>query len=517
MDNTIDMQNVSKYIYNSFGASAQIPSTYYHEVSKWEDWYKGYVESFHKLTINNNAVITTRNRASLKFGYKLCSDWGSLLLSEDVKISIDDGSKCSGANKSSIFIQGTDGNDGGVLGSTKFWSKIHTSVQEMFGLGTMAIIPNLLGIEVSENGDIIRADNGSIDLVYTNAKYMLPISGSNGVIRECAFAYPIIQNNKRYLMIQAHMLEADGYVIYNTVLDGENDVGTLFPNLCPKIKLPRFSPIFVTASPALSNTVDFNSLLGMSILENNIDALKALDITYDSFSSAFVTGQTLIFMPSDLYGVDETTGKPISPQDGRQSYMQIVDRDFVGGTETTIKDKVWSFSPELRVDDHDKAIQRHLDTISLLSGLGPKYYQSNGSVISTATQFVGERNELVRNIHKHSAILEDMIRDLVLNLLWLAKNVLKKNVSDTCKVTVNLSDGVIEDDNTARANDKADMALGIMSRLEYRMKWYNETEEVARQKIKMTDDDIKSQSNSNVNETKTDKVDNTDVSSTVSE
>ena len=48
---------------------------------------------------------------------------------------------------------------------------------------------------------------------------------------------------------------------------------------------------------------------------------------------------------------------------------------------------------------------------------------------------------------------------------------------------VKFDDSIIEDVETERARDRADVNLGVMSEVEYRMKWFNEDEETARKKI----------------------------------
>ena len=50
-------------------------------------------------------------------------------------------------------------------------------------------------------------------------------------------------------------------------------------------------------------------------------------------------------------------------------------------------------------------------------------------------------------------------------------------------------DSIVVDSEKARQTDRADVAMGAMSLVEYRMKWYGETEEVATQKLAGQQDD----------------------------
>ena len=50
-------------------------------------------------------------------------------------------------------------------------------------------------------------------------------------------------------------------------------------------------------------------------------------------------------------------------------------------------------------------------------------------------------------------------------------------------------DSIVVDSEKARQTDRADVAMGAMTLVEYRMKWYGETEEIAMQKLAGQPDD----------------------------
>ena len=43
----------------------------------------------------------------------------------------------------------------------------------------------------------------------------------------------------------------------------------------------------------------------------------------------------------------------------------------------------------------------------------------------------------------------------------------------------NFNDSILTDEETERQQDRQDVSMGVMSHLEYRMKWYNEDEAAA--------------------------------------
>lgn len=51
-------------------------------------------------------------------------------------------------------------------------------------------------------------------------------------------------------------------------------------------------------------------------------------------------------------------------------------------------------------------------------------------------------------------------------------------------------DSILTDEETERNQDRIDMSNGIMSRIEYRMKWYNEDEETAMKNMPQIETDV---------------------------
>ena len=68
--------------------------------------------------------------------------------------------------------------------------------------------------------------------------------------------------------------------------------------------------------------------------------------------------------------------------------------------------------------------------------------------------------------------------------MWLYNNFKQITFSDIENIEIKFDDSVIEDKTTEQNNDRTDVNNGIMSRIEYRMKWYGEDEETATKYIK---------------------------------
>lgn len=468
----MDYGSIFKFISSKFG-NCYSNSSYYSNISEWLDWYKGYIKSFHSVRVSNGLSTPSRDIYSLKMAKRVCEDWASSMLNEDVKIVVN-----SSNNKSSIFVQGTKG-VGGVLGTNNFDEILSKTIEQMFALGTSAFVIDLSNIAVDTTGNIVDGSKSKILIKGINATRIIPISWYNGVVTEASFISEIVLRGKTYYIISSHIKEEDGYVIYNDLLNTNYKKESLDINLLPIIRTKSMNPLFYILRTNISNNIDLDSPLGISIYANAIDNLKGCDITYDSCLREVVTGQRIIMMNKCLLTTDDQ-GRPIAPQDVKQTYMQF----FGDDAQSEVSEFIKEFHPNLNTESLDKELQNQLNMLSSKVGLGTSYYKfDSSSGVVTATEYVGERNDFMRNAVKLSKSIRSTIHDLVLGILFVGKNILGANVDDNAKVDISISDGVVEDDSKEREQDRQDVKDGIMSKAEYRAKWYGETLEDAQSKI----------------------------------
>lgn len=468
----MDYGSIIKYVGSRF-SSCYSNSSYYSYIGTWLDWYKGNIKSFHTIKVSNGLTTPTREIYSLKMAKRVCEDWASSMLNEDVKIVISSTNK-----KSSIFVQGSKSN-GGVLGSNNFEVLLSDTLEQMFALGTSAFVIDLDNIAVDENGNIVDGSQATIKIKGVNATRIIPISWSNGVVSEASFISEMTVNNKTYYIVSSHIKEEDGYVIYNDLIDNNYKTARLNINLLPCIRTKSFKPLFYIMKTNISNNIDLDSPMGVSVYANAIDNLKGCDVTYDSCIREVVTGQRIVMMNKCLLTTDEE-GRPIPPQDVKQTYMQFFGDDARSDVSEFIKE----FHPTLNTESLDKELQNQLNMLSSKVGLGANYYRfdvSTGSV--TATEYVGSRNDFMRNAVKISKSVKSALKDLVQGILFVGKNILGANVDDNAKIDISVSDGVVEDDAKEREQDRQDVRDGIMSKAEYRAKWYGETIEEATEAV----------------------------------
>lgn len=465
----MDYDSIIKFVTNRF-SSCYTNSNYYTNISEWLEWYRGNVKSFHSIKVSNGLTTPTREIYALKMAKRVCEDWASSMLNENVNIVVNSNNK-----KSSIFVQGSKGNSG-VLGSNNFDVLLSQTIEQMFALGTSALIIDLDNIAVDEQGNVVDGSKATIKLKSVNATRIIPISWSNGVVTEASFVSELVHSGKTYYVVSSHIKEDDGYVIYNDLIDTNYKAVSLNINLLPVLRTKSLKPLFYIMKTNIANNIDLDSPMSLSIYANAIDTLKGCDVAYDCCLREVITGQRIVMMNKCLLTTDDS-GRPIAPQDVKQTYMQF----FGDDAQSDVSEFIKEFHPTLNTDALDKELQNQLNMLSSKVGLGSNYYRfDSSSGVVTATEYVGERNDFMRNAVKISKSIKIALKDLVLGILFVGKNILGANVDDNAKIDITLSDGVVEDDTKEREQDRQDVRDSIMTKAEYRAKWYGETIEEAK-------------------------------------
>lgn len=85
---------------------------------------------------------------------------------------------------------------------------------------------------------------------------------------------------------------------------------------------------------------------------------------------------------------------------------------------------------------------------------------------------------MFRRLRKHELILKKALEDMVKAVLYVSNGIVYSN-----DIQVDFDDSIIEDKDTERKQDQADMANGTLRKDEYRAKWRNETLEQAQKNL----------------------------------
>lgn len=474
----MNIQQVIEYLNKKKGYS--IKGSYYNHISEWRDWWKGYHKPFHQFKELSGEKTIERDMYTLKMGKKVCEDWASLLLNEKTEIVVED-------KASDKFLQG-DNQIGGVFGVNHFWTKANELVEKAFYSGTGAIVSKLTGMVI--NGDeVVKDPNTKIVFEYLPAQNIIPLTVKQGKIIEVAFTSEVLLKGTTYIYVETHTIERVGYRITNIYL--EEDEGELKEVELPEGIIESFNtgsdiPLFCIITPNIVNNIGDGIGLGISVFADAIDNLKGVDLAFNNFCRDFKLGGKKVFINETMIKRD-SEGYVITPDDmAQQLFVQMGDPDLD-------KDKLlYEYNPELRVEENKEGIQGHLDYLSFKCGFGTKHYQFNAGSIVTATQYTGDKQELMQNASKHYIIIEQALHSLVKTVLWLGKTIIGENVNPDAQVNIMFDDSVIIDKESERLRDMGEVRDGLMQKYEFRMKYYGEDEATAKKMVvsNKSDDDL---------------------------
>lgn len=443
-----------------------VPEEFYGKVSEWKSWYQGDVKGFHRYKVRNGDGVVRCRRYSLGMGKKVPEDWANLLMNEKVAITLE-------GEKEQAFVDE-------VLRENNFAVKSNELQELAFALGTAAIVPRVVGMEIN-SGVVKDGSAKGIDLDYVTVENIWPIAWKNGIITECAFSSVINANGKKYCYLQIHYKENGLYSIANRLFEFVND------NIGPEAELsevPGFERIpkevktnsdkrqFVIDRPNIANNYDYSIPLGVSVFANAIDAMKGVDVAYDSYINEFVLGKKRIMVkPTAAQYLD---GEPVFDTDDVVFYVLPEDFNAQNGQLITPIDMT------LRTAEHSTGIQDQLNMLSSKCGFGEVHYRFDGGSVATATQVISENSTMFRTIKKHEIILESVLVELCRIILRLGNTAMNAGLNEDVEISIDFDDSIIEDKTAERANDRQDLAAGILNPWEYRAKWYNEDEATAK-------------------------------------
>ena len=410
-------------------------------IDEWLEWYQGDVEGFHSYRVYNRmgGYEDLEHRYSMGMAKKLCEDWASLLLNE--KTSIKAGKYEKRLNE--------------ILDRNNFRIRGNQLVELSFALGTGAFV------------EYLNAD-GSVAVDYVRADMIHPLSWDNGDITECAFGSARMVGNKEQIYLQIHRLgrQEDGenpalYYIENRYIDAESGKELdAQEDVLQIVNTGRDKPLYQIITPNICNNIDLDSPMGVSVYANGISQLKGCDVIYDSYVNEFILGKKRIIVPISMAKMQAQQSGVIEPTfdfNDNVFYQMLADRESnLGITEVDMK---------IRAQEHELAIQRSLDILSLKTGLGTGRYQFNSSGTKTATEVISDKSDLYQNRQKHAIIIQTAVVDMVRAMSFL-------DTGKEVEATVDFDDSIIEDVNTTIDKNIKLVDAGLRSKLTAIMEIY---------------------------------------------
>lgn len=473
--------NITQFIkYLNKSRNWQIQGSYYTHIEEWKNWWRGWYKPFHLIReLKFDGTLCGREMYRMKMPKRACEDWASLLLNDKTTVTVEDAA-------SSVWLMGEDQEQtGGQLGKLEFWPNANALVELAFRSGTGAFVLSVEKMLV-QNGKAVSSPDAEMTLDYLPAECILPLTVRHGKIIDVAFASEVIVNGKCCIYLQTHRLQKDGYHIQNEYFasKSENSESADYqPAPLPEGMAASFVtdsavPWFAVFSPNIVKTFPEGPGLGMSIFAEALDQAKQCDLTFDNYCRDIFLGGKKVFYSQNLMktSVDHDGNTIYTPPDDIRQQLFF----YTSGGDPDAGPQWHEYNPDLRVEANGKAVQDALDYFSFKVGLGTHHYQFDSGNVGTATQYNGDRQDMVQHANRHQIKIEAALLQLFRSMLWIGENLLGAAVDPETPITINFDDSYITDSQTRRAQDKDDALSGFIPKYRYNMEWRGMSEAEAK-------------------------------------
>ena len=466
----MDSNNVViKYL----GTLGYNPSTsYYSYIDLWKEWDENFVPKFHEYHDQNG---DKRQMFRLGMAKRLCEDWSSILYTERDSIVCKN-------KQNQAFIDKW-------LEKLEFNDKIPDNIETAFWSGTCGTIIRIKNAKIV-NKKIVADENTTLNLVSVNASQIIPLKIIDGVITDVAFVSKSTINGKNAFYIEIHELKKDGYYIQNKYIDEQgNEIENA--GVIKEYETGSAVPLFNLLMPRVVNNIKENNGLGISIYANAIDQLQGVDIVYNNFMKDFYLGGKKVFYNKKLTKyytqtyTDKETGEvvvqevPIYPDDITKQQFQIVGDEVDVNAETLVHE----YNPDLRETENENGLNLALNILAFKSGLGKAYYKFEQGGVVTATQAILDNKDLVGNAKKHRSALNKYTIGIVRSILMIGRLFFNENVDENDTINLVDKDGFLNSEEDQKEEYMTEIAAGLRQPWEYRVKFFGEDEETAKNMV----------------------------------
>ena len=488
-------------------------------IRAWHGWMAAAGDFYDYRDADGFGRIYEVHRRSIHPAMRVCREWGSLLLND----------------KTSVVCEEQACTDwlAGYFRQTGFMPAAQNTVVRAFGLGTGAWA---LWVD---------ADAGKVRIRHYDARMVLPLTWDEEGVSECAFVTRAFYRGQAVDQLQMHLRGGGGLVSPSVSSPDETAASPSRPSPSPspkgkagasasrgKASSPSPSesaasshegwmspsqsetsatyrivtvcfdeqgniiepvgvcsefdtgctlPTFAIVKPAIDNTRVDMSPYGQSVFADAVDAIQAVDLTFDALINEIDVSKMRVFLSDVLFDRDDEgnggkkrrTPIPFGKQDCTV-FRKVMSSD----------DVIQDFAPALRTNSQAEAFRIALQMLGDLCGFGISYFDFDDSrgYVKTATEVSSDNSALMRNIARHEHALEVSLAGISRAVMQVSRS-FGVNIPDEGEVRVEFDDSIIQDTAALKAQDMTEVGV-TLAPWEYRARWYGESEAVAKERAR---------------------------------
>lgn len=383
-------------------------------IKKCDDWYSNRrIDDFHK---RNTVQGIPYELKRLNFAKRCCSDDANLC--EVVEIMAGQKGQSEAVNQ--------------ILSASEFGTQYRKQLEKVSALGTAACYVRLDNATILQNG---RATGGQIKLNYVDADCFIPLTVENDIVIEAAFSASGLREGKKRTTLVIFRLDGATYVAETHIFDEQ---GTEIKEEAITARLGDIKP-FAVMYNAEANNIDNMEGYGLPKILNAIPMLMAMDLCYNVLHGDLDKADKLLLVNEKLCKFDEN-GEPITPNEQAKKIFVML-----GEKLPQEKEVVQEYNPEIRIDEITKAFEMVLSMLSTMFGYGTKKYGFENGRITTATEYIGERQDQMQELNKQRQQAMRYIQDICRAVMWYSNTFQGTGYDIDAEITVDFDDSYITD------------------------------------------------------------------------
>ncbi len=419
-----------------------------------DDWYSNrLIEDFHKRK-TLNGIPYELNR--LNFGKRCCSDDANLC--EILEIN-------AGTGEQNEFVAD-------VLAGSEFNTQYRKQLEKTSADGTVSCYIRLDNATFMDDNSV---KGGTIKLNYVEADAFMPLTVENDIVTEAAFSGSNLNKGKKQTTLVLFTLGENGmYVAETHVFD---DKGNELKELETTVQLGDVKPFAVMRNAEVNNLDDMTGY-GLPKLWDAIPALKVVDLCYNVLFSDLDKAEKIILINELLCEFDDN-GRPRLTPEQKKLFV------FTGEKLPDEKGMIQEYNPEIRIEQVTKAFELALSLLSMSFGYGTKKYSFENGQITTATEYVGERQDQMQELNRQRQEAIRYIQDICKAVMWFANTFQGKAFNLEQDILVEFDDSYITDKEAELERKRNDALAFDIPELTiwYLMDAYSLNEEEARKLV----------------------------------
>lgn len=332
-------------------------------------------------------------------------------------------------------------------------------------------------------------DGSEIAVDLTQADCFYPTAfNSRGEVTGAVFAEQITHGNRYYTRLEHHDLQDDGYHIVNrafvsrdrSMLGAEISLEQVpeWTDIEPEaIVIGVTRPLFAYFRVPQANTIDPNSPLGVSVYSRAVDLIREADMQYSRILWEYEGSELAI-------DVDITTlqagpdGTPTKLPKGKDRLYRGL--NLSGGANG--EDFYKPYAPAIRDTSLYNGLNKQFQQIERACGLSFGTLSDPQNVDKTATEIKSSKQDMYTTVTDIQKALKAALEQLLYAMdVWTTIGTLAPR--GTYELTVQFDDNTLNDPDVQKQQDAQDVRDGLMAKWEYRVKWYGESEDIAKARI----------------------------------